>query len=89
MSVDGCASVFPEAEYHLYLPQTTISALHKIKQEKELALAELDDLETCPFCPFAMCVDNPHERLFRCQREDCMVVSCRKCKKVSVQSPCA
>lgn len=34
------------------------------------------------FCPFAMIIENPDERLFECQRDDCQVVSCRECKKV-------
>ncbi|ORY75997.1 hypothetical protein BCR35DRAFT_267719 [Leucosporidium creatinivorum] len=81
MSVDGCASSFPEAEAERVLPPITMAALHKIKQEKEVDLADLEGLEKCPFCPFAMVLDNEHERLFNCQREDCGIVSCRQCKK--------
>ena len=33
------------------------------------------------FCPFAMIIENPNERLFHCHRPDCRIVSCRDCKK--------
>lgn len=36
----------------------------------------------CRFCPFACIIENPDERLFTCQRDECGVVSCRGCQKV-------
>lgn len=48
MSVDGCASSFPEAEAERVLPAITLSALHKIRQEREVDLADLEGLEKCP-----------------------------------------
>ncbi|GAA5899721.1 hypothetical protein JCM8208_004545 [Rhodotorula glutinis] len=81
MSTSGCAAKFLEREYPSFLSRKSIAALHRIKQEKEVDEAALEGLEKCPFCPFAMIIENPDERLFRCQREDCEVVSCRECKK--------
>jgi hypothetical protein len=53
-----------------FLPVSAVSSLHT-------------DARFPPsFCPFAYIIDNPHERLFHCQRSDCGVVSCRQCKKV-------
>ena len=83
MSTDDCQASFPEYEMHSWLPASTLAALQKIKTEKELDNPELEGLEHCPHCPFAMFIDNDQERLFKCQREDCMFVSCRKCKRVS------
>lgn len=36
----------------------------------------------CRFCPFACIIENPDERLFTCQRDECGIVSCRGCQKV-------
>ncbi|BGP26488.1 zinc finger, C6HC-type protein [Rhodotorula toruloides] len=81
MSTDGCTAFFPDTEMTKCLSIKTLETLHKIKQEKEIDAAELEGLEKCPFCPFAMIIESPDERLFHCQREECRVVSCRQCKK--------
>ncbi|GAA6031635.1 hypothetical protein JCM8097_006559 [Rhodosporidiobolus ruineniae] len=81
MSTSGCPSVFSEREAERFLSRTTLAALHKIKQEKDLHAAEIEGLEQCPFCPFACIIENPDERLFVCQRDGCKVTSCRQCKK--------
>ncbi|GJN92531.1 hypothetical protein Rhopal_005561-T1 [Rhodotorula paludigena] len=81
MSTSGCASTFPEIEIVKCVSRKTLAALHKIKQEKEVDEAALEGLEKCPFCPFAMIIENEQERLFSCQRDDCRIVSCRQCKK--------
>ena len=49
---------------------------------KEIEDAGLEGLEECPFCDFKVVIDNEEEKLFRCQKEDCMAVSCRACKKL-------
>ncbi|GAA5986247.1 hypothetical protein JCM10908_006472 [Rhodotorula pacifica] len=81
MSTDVCPATFPESELVKCLPRKTLGALHKIKQEKEVDEAEIEGLAKCPFCPFAMIIDNPDERLFLCRRPDCRIVSCRDCGK--------
>lgn len=48
MSTDGCKASFPESEAVKFLPATTLAALHKIRQEKEVDLAEIDGLAKCP-----------------------------------------
>ncbi|SCZ89197.1 BZ3500_MvSof-1268-A1-R1_Chr1-1g01022 [Microbotryum saponariae] len=81
MSVDGCAAIFRDSELERFLPSTTLAALEKIRQEKEVDLAELEGLEKCPFCSFACIIDNPNEKLFHCISDACRKVSCRSCKK--------
>ncbi|BGP10197.1 hypothetical protein JCM10049v2_006080 [Rhodotorula toruloides] len=73
MSTDGCTAFFLDIEMAKCLSAKTLETLHKIKQEKEIDAAELEGLEKCPFCPFAMIIESPDERLFHCQREDCLV----------------
>ncbi|BGP57064.1 hypothetical protein JCM8202v2_004702 [Rhodotorula sphaerocarpa] len=81
MSTDGCSATFPESELVKCLSSKTLGALHKIKQEKEVDEAAIEGLVKCPFCPYAMIMENPEERLFRCQRDDCQIVSCISCRK--------
>ncbi|BGP18474.1 hypothetical protein JCM10213_001211 [Rhodosporidiobolus nylandii] len=81
MSTSGCKSFFSEREAERFLSRKTLNALHKIRMEKEVDAAAIEGLEQCPFCPFAYIIENPDERLFHCQREDCKIVSCRQCKK--------
>jgi len=57
MSTSGCASSFPEVEIVKFLSRKSREALHKIRQEKEIDLAELSGLEKCPFCPFALIIE--------------------------------
>lgn len=96
MSGEDCC--FAESEYKRFLPETSIAALHKvsrayscvsctdevrqIRMEKEVDLADFADLAKCPFCIYACVIENAQERLFRCMRAGCEVVSCRECKKV-------
>lgn len=79
-SGEGC--VFTESELSRFLPESSITALHKTRMEKEIDEANLLGLSKCPFCPYACVIENDQERLFTCMREGCEVVSCRQCKKV-------
>lgn len=38
-------------------------------------------LQSCPFCSYSVVIENEQERLFRCESEECGIVSCRACKK--------
>ncbi len=82
MSTDGCDHLLISAEVRQFVPAKTIALLDKIQQDKELELAGLGGLEKCPFCvEYAVIIDNPDERLFKCLKADCLVISCRLCKK--------
>uniref|UniRef100_A0A914VYQ5 RING-type domain-containing protein n=1 Tax=Plectus sambesii TaxID=2011161 RepID=A0A914VYQ5_9BILA len=52
-------------------------------QQDELHAAKLDNMDSCPFCDFAMIIDNDLERLFRCLNPECLRESCRKCREPS------
>ena len=39
--------------------------------------AEIDGLECCPYCPYAVIVDNPDDKVFRCLNPECMKETCR------------
>ncbi|KDN43138.1 hypothetical protein RSAG8_06291, partial [Rhizoctonia solani AG-8 WAC10335] len=77
----GCKLAFVESEIQRFLPEKSLELWHRIKQEKEIELAQIDGLESCPFCSYAVVIENEEERLFRCENSFCGIVSCRGCKK--------
>jgi TRIAD3 protein (E3 ubiquitin-protein ligase RNF216) len=83
MDLSGCAASFPESELTRVLSEKSLGLYHRLKQASELESARIDGLETCPSCPFSAIIDNPDEKLFRCQNvPDCGIVSCRKCRRL-------
>lgn len=60
----------------LLRPQV-IDLILRRSQQAELRNAQLANMETCPFCDFALIIENPDERVFRCQNPDCLKESCR------------
>lgn len=57
-----------------------LRSLHRLVQQKHIKESGLE-LDSCPFCDFSICIENPDEKLFVCQNDDCAVVSCRNCKR--------
>ncbi|KAF8515364.1 hypothetical protein BU17DRAFT_51893 [Hysterangium stoloniferum] len=82
MDQSGCKELFPESELARMLPKKLMDLYHRLKQQKEIEAAGLEGLEECPFCEYKVVIENSEEKLFRCEGEDCGVVSCRTCKKV-------
>jgi TRIAD3 protein (E3 ubiquitin-protein ligase RNF216) len=81
MSMDGCESGFSHEQRSQFLDENTIVALERNEQEAVLRLAGIENLASCPFCPFA--AEYPLvevDREFRCQAPDCEKISCRLCK---------
>lgn len=81
MDGSGCPAPFPEMELKRLLSTKSLELYHRLKFASELALAEIEGLETCPACDYAVVIDNPDEKLFVCQHEGCKQVSCRKCRR--------
>jgi len=81
MDQSGCKLPFPVSELKRFLTPKLLSLYWRVRQAKEIEMAELDGLEECPHCEFKAVIDNPKEMLFRCQAKECGVVTCRKCKK--------
>jgi len=81
MDGSGCDLSFTDATLSLVLAEKTMSLYHRLKQMKELELADIPGLESCPFCPFAMVIDNPDEKLFQCLNDGCRKVTCRNCRR--------
>lgn len=82
MDISGCTLAFSESELSRVLTSKLLSLYHRTKQVKEIEDAGLEGLESCPFCEYKCVIEGDTERLFRCESEECGVVSCRSCKKV-------
>lgn len=54
MSTDGCNGGFAMNQREIFLDAHLKTALDRIEQEAVLREAGIENLETCPFCPFAM-----------------------------------
>ncbi|TDL14424.1 hypothetical protein BD410DRAFT_203972 [Rickenella mellea] len=81
MDQSGCKLLFSESELSRFLTSKLLALYHRVKQNKEVEAAGLDGLEECPFCEYKVVIDNPDEKLFRCENEECGAVTCRACKK--------
>lgn len=73
------------SQLRLAVPARSLAKLEQYRQQAEIRLAiengNLDELEECPFCDFKAIVPVPanEDREFRCQNENCGIVSCRLC----------
>ncbi|TLD27235.1 hypothetical protein PspLS_04941 [Pyricularia sp. CBS 133598] len=66
-------------------------ALERVEQDEAIRGAELENLETCPFCPYAE--EYPPIELdkeFRCRNPVCRTTSCRSCRlETHIPKTCA
>ncbi|KZL79394.1 ring finger protein [Colletotrichum incanum] len=82
MSMDQCKAGFSRNERRKFLTDHLSAALDRIENEAVLRMAGIENLERCPFCPYA--AEYPlveTNREFRCDNPDCQKVSCRLCKE--------
>ena len=80
-----CPLPFPPSELKRILPVTLYDLYERLEQQKQIAQAQLADLEECPFCEWKCVLEASAEedKLFRCgNEEDCGAVSCRGCRKL-------
>ena len=82
MDQSGCKLLFTPSELRRILSAKLLTLYERVIQRKELEAAGLENLEECPFCEYQVVIENEQEKLFRCEREECGAVSCRKCKKL-------
>ncbi|GKT45375.1 E3 ubiquitin-protein ligase RNF216 [Colletotrichum spaethianum] len=82
MSMDQCKASFSHSQRRIFLTDQLVAALDRIENEAVLRMAGIENLERCPFCPYA--AEYPPvetNREFRCDNPDCQKVSCRLCKE--------
>jgi len=81
MDQSNCKEPFPDYELERVLSPKLLDLYYRTKQRKEIAAANIQGLEECPFCDFKYVIENPDEKLFRCQNDECQAISCRSCKR--------
>uniref|UniRef100_A0A914V1N4 RING-type domain-containing protein n=1 Tax=Plectus sambesii TaxID=2011161 RepID=A0A914V1N4_9BILA len=79
----GCKGEMTLKALRPLLRPQVVDLILRRSQQAELRSAQLENMETCPFCDFALIIENADERLFRCQNPDCLKESCRECKEQS------
>ncbi|CAF3958028.1 unnamed protein product [Rotaria sordida] len=82
----ACVENLCPGEYTIRLVSELLSPkdlnrLNRRIQEENIRQAEIDGLECCPYCPYAVIVDNPDDKVFRCLNPECMKETCRLCKE--------
>src|ERR1700722_20397010 len=82
MDQSGCKVAFTVSELRRFLTPKLMDLYDRMKQNKEIEAAKLENLESCPFCEYKVVIDDLDEELFQCENADCSVVSCRRRKKV-------
>ncbi|XP_045464143.1 uncharacterized protein LOC123673603 isoform X2 [Harmonia axyridis] len=75
----NCNSEFDISTLRMVLDKKIFDPLFTKIQIEELKRANIDGLETCPFCDFSMILSD-QEKIFKCQNVDCMEMTCRECR---------
>lgn len=83
MDTSDCQSVFSKSELSKVLNLQMMKRLEQIELEASIDQANIEGLEKCPFCVWAVIIENPEERVFRCGNQKCLKETCRQCKKAT------
>lgn len=79
--ISGCKSRFSRSKLTEAIGSAIIAKLDALEQQAEIAKANIEGLEECPFCNFkAILPPVTEDREFRCHNPDCKKVSCRLCR---------
>lgn len=82
MSMDPiCTAGFSREQKKLFLSEHTFQLLERLEQQASIREAEIEGLESCPFCNYAAVMPPLAEnKEFTCANPECEKVSCRVCK---------
>ncbi|KAK5939396.1 hypothetical protein PMZ80_008700 [Knufia obscura] len=84
MDGSGCQEKLDMDGVGKAVPIKTFDRLLFNEQQNEIAAANIEGLEQCPFCDFkAICEPIEEDPVFSCQNPDCFRVTCRKCHENS------
>jgi len=78
-----CTFNFTPSEIKKFLPKKTFEYYQKRLQEEDISQVDIPNLERCPYCNFAVIVENDSDKIFRCLSAECKKESCRLCKEES------
>ena len=74
---DDCSAEYNIGILQNMLRPASMNLLLRRRQQDEVRNAQLDNMESCPFCDFAMVIENSDEKVFKCQNPECLRESCR------------
>ncbi|KAJ8970697.1 hypothetical protein NQ317_000595 [Molorchus minor] len=77
-----CDSEFSLHTLQMVLPRKTFDRIVQKIASEDIRRANVDGLETCPFCDFAMVLPD-NEKIFKCINQECLIESCRTCRHKS------
>lgn len=84
MDGSGCQEKLDMDGIGRAVPIKTLDRLLFNEQQAEIAAANIEGLEQCPFCDFKAICDTVEEApVFSCQNPNCAKVTCRKCHEAS------
>ena len=63
------------------LAPNVLSKILERRQAEEVSSAGLENLVTCPFCPYQTIMENIDDKILACRNPDCGRESCRLCKE--------
>ncbi|GFR87623.1 E3 ubiquitin-protein ligase [Elysia marginata] len=72
-----CDQNIPLSVLQTVIPANLFSKIVQRMQEEEILQADIPDLVSCPFCPFATIMPNPDDKVFKCLNPECLKESCR------------
>lgn len=76
-----CEQNIPLSILQTVIPANLFSKIVQRMQEEEILQANIQDLVSCPFCPFATIMPNPDDKVFKCLNPECLKESCRLCQE--------
>ena len=76
-----CSEEIGWQELQKALAPNILSKLLQRRQAEEVGAAGMEDLVTCPFCPYQTIMENPDDRVLACRNPECGRESCRLCKE--------
>ncbi|XP_054261210.1 uncharacterized protein LOC128985602 [Macrosteles quadrilineatus] len=80
--LQDCDSHFSLQLLETLVDATMFSRLLQRIQFDEVRAADIEGLEVCPFCDFAIILP-PETNIFKCLNPECLRESCRKCHRIS------
>ncbi|ORY91619.1 hypothetical protein BCR35DRAFT_298856 [Leucosporidium creatinivorum] len=81
---DGdCGSFYPPDEARKFLDEQQWARLEKLRLEADIAILTAEGLKMCPFCPYAVILDDPEATELDCLNPDCARRTCLSCKHIT------
>ena len=64
------------------LEKKVLCFLKQYSQTAEVLASGLQNLVTCPFCPYMVVMEDPDDKILKCLNPDCSKNSCRRCQEL-------